>query len=84
MTEDGRVHGYGFCFLVEPKEKEGVWLKDEFFGQEDVPYQGRDLKLIFRWFEPKEFDAVNPVPVCLKQALKEIPDHPIHLVNREI
>ncbi len=77
------VHGLGLCFLVEPVENEGVWLENEFYGQEDILYQGRDLKITFRWFEPAELDDINLVPVCLKQALKRIPDFPIHLVNRE-
>lgn len=77
------VHVIGLCFLVEPVESEGIWLDDEFYGQEDIPYQGRDLKITFRWFEPTELDDINLVPVCLKQALKEIPDFPLHLVNRE-
>ncbi len=79
-----RVHGIGLCFLVEPVEKDGVWLQDEFYGEEDVPYEGRYLKIAFRWFEPEELNDINLVPVCLKLALKQIPHHPIHLVNREI
>ncbi|MFW9847736.1 MAG: NUDIX hydrolase [Candidatus Thorarchaeota archaeon] len=83
-TADGRVHGYGFCFLVEPKETEGEWLNDEFYGQEDIPYQGRNLRITFRWFSPDELDSINLVPVCLKEALKNIPDQPIHIVDREV
>lgn len=84
FTEDGRVHGLGLCYLVEPIEEQGKWLREEFYGQEDIPYQGRDLKITFRWFAPDELDRINLVPICLKQALKSIPDYPVHIVNREV
>ena len=83
LTTDGRVHGIGLCFLVEPVENDGEWLKDEFYGQEDIQYQGRDLEITFRWFAPDELDNIYLLPVCLKQALKKIPDFPLHIVNRE-
>ncbi|MHA1908982.1 MAG: NUDIX hydrolase [Candidatus Thorarchaeota archaeon] len=79
-----RVHGYGFCFLVEPTENEGVWLEEEFYGQEDIEYQGRDLRITFRWFSRNELDSINLVPLCLKEALKTIPDYPVHIVDRDV
>jgi ADP-ribose pyrophosphatase YjhB (NUDIX family) len=83
QTSDARIHGYGFCFLVEPKENEGVWTEQEFYGEEDVPYQGRNLKITFRWFDRSKLDSINLVPLCLKQALNTIPDTPLHIVSRE-
>ncbi len=82
-TSEGRIHGYGFCFLVEPKEKEGVWLEEEFYGEEDVQYQGRNLKITLKWFERSELDNINLVPPCLIKALQTIPDTPVHIVDRE-
>ena len=86
IVEKGKelVHGFGFCFLVEPIEQDGIWTEEEFYGQEDIPYRERDLKITFRWFAPEELDGINLVPVCLKQALKTTPDYPIHIVNREV
>jgi ADP-ribose pyrophosphatase YjhB (NUDIX family) len=78
-----KIHGLSFCFLVEPTEI-GVWMEDEFYGQEDIQYQGRDLRITFRWFNSQELKMINLVPICLKEALQNIPEHPIHIVNREI
>ena len=78
-----KIHGLGLCFLVEPTEKEGVWMEDEFYGQEDIQHQGRDLRITFRWFNPQDLKKINLLPICLKEALQNIPEHPIHIVNRE-
>ncbi|MFX1369567.1 MAG: NUDIX hydrolase, partial [Promethearchaeota archaeon] len=83
LTKDGRLHGLGLCYLVEPVDEEGEWVRDEFYGQEDIPYQGRNLRITFRWFAPDELEAINLVPACLKWALKKIPDYPLPIVNRE-
>jgi ADP-ribose pyrophosphatase YjhB (NUDIX family) len=79
----GKYHDIHFTYLVKPKEKDGDWLKEEFYGMEDDFIPGKRLKLVFRWFASDELDDINLVPVCMKQILKKIPDHPTVVVNRE-
>ncbi|KXH70190.1 MAG: hypothetical protein AM326_01210 [Candidatus Thorarchaeota archaeon SMTZ-45] len=79
----GKYHDIHFTFLIKPKEKDGDWLKEEFYGMEDDFIPDTRLKLVFRWFAPDELDDINLVPVCMKQILKKIPDHPTVVVNRE-
>ena len=79
----GKYHDIHFTYLIKPKEKGGDWSKEEFYGIEDDWAPDMILKLVFRWFAPDELDDINLVPVCMKQVLKEIPDHPTVVVNRE-
>ena len=59
-------------------------MEEEFYGHEDIEYQGRDLGITFRWFEPDELHGINLVPVCFKEALQIIPEFPVHIVYREL
>ena len=79
----GKYHDIHFTYLIKPKGESGEWLKEEFYGTEDDWTPDRSLKLVFRWFTPDEIDDINLVPVCMKKVLKEIPEHPTVVVNRE-
>jgi 8-oxo-dGTP pyrophosphatase MutT (NUDIX family) len=84
-----KIHGYGFYFIVTPKESEGKWTQEEFQGQEEYwdvkPGEwkvtpGKTQPLLFKWFSPNELDTLNFQPAILKQMLKELPDNILHLV----
>jgi ADP-ribose pyrophosphatase YjhB (NUDIX family) len=79
----GKYHDIHFTYLIKPKEEGGDWSKEEFYGIEDDWAPERSLKLIFRWFAPDELEDINLVPVCMKQVLNRIPEHPTVIVNRE-
>lgn len=86
--EKERCHGIELYFLVSASESESKLKQDEFHGEEDywedwkvVP--GKTQPLIFKWFAPDEIDGVNLKPDLLKKLLKEIPDHTMHIVNKE-
>jgi ADP-ribose pyrophosphatase YjhB (NUDIX family) len=79
----GKYHDIHFAYLIRPKEMLGDLLKEEFYGIEDDFIRGKQWTLVFRWFAPDELDDINLVPVCMKQVLKKLPDHPTVVVNRE-
>ncbi|MHA2191719.1 MAG: NUDIX hydrolase [Candidatus Thorarchaeota archaeon] len=79
----GKYHDIHYTYLIKPKEEDGDWLKEEFYGLEDDFIPGKKWTLVFRWFALDELDEINLVPVCMKQILKKIPDHPTVVVNRE-
>ena len=78
---DEKWHEIGFYFLVAPKEAKGLWEQQEFVGQEesDTPYRCR--KLTFKWFDPSELGELNLKPSVLIELLKNMPEHPVHIVH---
>lgn len=79
----GMYHDIHFSYLIKPKETDGDWLKEEFYGIEDDFIQGKEMKLIFRWFSPDELDRINLQPICMRQILKKIPESTSVVVNRQ-
>ncbi|MFX1370135.1 MAG: NUDIX hydrolase [Promethearchaeota archaeon] len=86
-----RIHTHVFYFLVSPKEANGIWIQEEFRGQEEFwdvkPGQwkvipGKSQPLLFKWFAPEELDDLNFQPAILKGILKEPPEHMVHLVMK--
>ena len=82
------MHGLEFYFLVSAKDSAGRWIQDEFYGQEDywdnwktVP--GKTQPMIFKWFALEELDEINLKPAILKELLKNLPEHPVHIQNRD-
>ena len=83
-----KMHGVEFYFLVSPREPGGRWMQEEFSGKEDywdnwrtVP--GKTQPMIFKWFSLDEIEKINLKPGILKKILNEIPDHIVHIVNKE-
>jgi 8-oxo-dGTP pyrophosphatase MutT (NUDIX family) len=84
VFNEKKVHGIGFYFLVSPKDATGVWEQDEFFGQEEEISPSENWTLIFKWFNTSELDELNLKPSYLKKVLKNIPEHPVHIVHHDI
>ncbi|KXH70193.1 MAG: hypothetical protein AM326_01225 [Candidatus Thorarchaeota archaeon SMTZ-45] len=83
-----KMHGLEFYFLVSAKGSEGRWIQDEFYGQEDywdnwkiVP--GKTQPMIFKWFPLEELNKINLKPTILKELLKNLPEYPVHIQNRD-
>jgi len=76
-----RAHDIGFHFLVSPKEAKGVWEQDEFVGQEELHTPDRSWVLIFKWFDIAKLNELNLKPSLLIELLKDIPQHPVHVVH---
>lgn len=83
IHEGRRIHGVGFYYLVSPKEPNGVWEQEEFMGQESDFLPKTLLKLQFKWFDPSELEGLEFYPIHFKKALRNIPQHPVHVINRE-
>lgn len=80
-------HGLELYFLITPKDSDEFFDQKEFTGIENdfMPEKyGDEFKLTFRWFHPSELETIDIRPVILKDALKNIPEHPILLRNLEI
>jgi ADP-ribose pyrophosphatase YjhB (NUDIX family) len=80
-------HGIELYFLITPKNSDELFDQEEFTGIENdyMPEKyGDEFKLTFRWFHPSEFNSLEIKPDILKEALQNIPDHPILLQNLEI
>ncbi|NHJ48718.1 MAG: NUDIX domain-containing protein [Asgard group archaeon] len=80
-------HGLELYFLITPKNSVELFAQEEFIGIENdyMPEKyGDEFKLTFRWFHPSEFDSIEIRPVILKNALQNLPDHPVLLRNLEI
>ncbi len=76
-----RAHDIGFYFLVSPKEAKGVWEQDEFAGQEELHTPDRSWVLVFKWFDTAKLNKLNLKPSILIELLKDIPEHPTHVVH---
>ena len=76
-----RAHDIGFHFLVSPKEAHGVWEQDEFVGQEEQHTPDRSWVLILKWFDISKLNELNLKPSILIELLKDIPEHPVHVVH---
>jgi 8-oxo-dGTP pyrophosphatase MutT (NUDIX family) len=76
-----RIHGIGFYFLVSPKESHGVWEQDEFVGHKDLH---RNRARVFKWFDISELNESNLYPSNFRELLKDIPEHPVHVVHNTI
>ena len=89
-----KYHALELTFLVSPLDSDNKLLQNEFIGLEDdlamtENYVGRykdqsELKLTFRWFDPKDLDTITIKPDIYHEALKSIPEHPVLLRNLEI
>ena len=80
-------HILEFYFLVTPKEPTGIWEQDEFKGQEEfLPTDNfwhlpaGKTPLHFKWFNITELNEINFKPAILIELLKDLPQHPMHLV----
>jgi 8-oxo-dGTP pyrophosphatase MutT (NUDIX family) len=80
VDQGKRVHGIGFYFLVSPKETKGVWEQDEFAGHKDLH---RNRARIFKWFDISKLNEANLYPSSFRELLKDIPEHPVHVVHNE-
>ena len=83
VVRDDLVGGeIGFYFLVSPEEAKELWEQQAFMGKEEqhTPVY-RSRKLIFKWFDPSELDKLNLKPAVLIELLKNIPEHPIHIIH---
>lgn len=80
--KDEKYREIGFYFLVSPEEAKELWEQQEFMGKEEqhIPVY-RSRKLIFKWFDPSELDKLNLKPSVLIELLKNIPEHPIHIIH---
>jgi len=76
-----RAHDIGFHYLVSPKEAKGVWEQDEFVGQEELHTPDRSWALIFKWFDISKLHELNLKPSVFIELLKDIPEHPLHVVH---
>jgi len=78
------AHDIGFHFLVSPKEAKGVWEQDEFVGQEELHTPDRSWVLIFKWFDISKLNELNLKPSIFIELLKDIPEHPMHVVHNAL
>ena len=83
VFNDEKCHDIGFYFLVSPKEAKEFWEQEEFIGQEEQHTPDRSWKLIFKWFDPSELDKLNLKPSVLIELLKNIPEHPVHIIHHD-
>jgi ADP-ribose pyrophosphatase YjhB (NUDIX family) len=81
VFKDKKCHDIGFYYLVSAKETDQFCEQEKFVGQEERHTQDRSWKLIFKWFDSSNLDNVNLKPSILKNLLKELPEHPIHVIH---
>jgi hypothetical protein len=78
--EGKKFHGIGFYFLVNPKEKSGIWEQEEFVGQEVLNPKVGKQDLHFKWFNINEITEMEIKPSILSELLQEIPEYPKHVI----
>ena len=83
IFNDEKYHEVGLYFLVSPKEAKELREQQEFIGQEEQHTHDRSWKLIFKWFDPSELDKLNLKPSVLIELLKNIPEHPVHIIHHD-
>jgi ADP-ribose pyrophosphatase YjhB (NUDIX family) len=76
-----KCHDIGFYYLVSAKESNPFCDQEEFIGQEERHTLDRSWKLIFKWFNSSNLENVNLKPSILKKLLKELPEHPVHVIH---
>lgn len=72
------VHELGLYYrmtLPEDFPEEGPLA--DFEGSEPA------CRLVFRWFRRADLESVPVYPTFLRQALKKLPAHPVHVVHRD-
>ena len=76
-----KYHEIGLYFLVVPKDSEEKLQQDEFIGVEEyfIAEKYGKFKLIFRWFTIEQLEDIVIKPKFLKEALKKMPEHPLHI-----
>ncbi len=89
-----KYHALELTFLVSPVDSIEKLNQKEITGLEDdlgmvTNYHGRykdidELKLTFRWFDPKELDSITIKPDIYQKVLKNLPEHPTLIRNLEI
>ena len=81
---DGRTfHELGLYYLMTlPDDSPLLDVSRTFDGQEDF-FLHAPLRLIFRWVPLAEVAALDLYPVFLRDALTELPDHPVTVINDE-
>jgi ADP-ribose pyrophosphatase YjhB (NUDIX family) len=83
VHENVRYHTIEFIFIVSPIEQIGKWTQEEFIGREEYEEELQSRSLVFKWFDKSELDQINLLPSILRDTLKDIPEHPVHIINHD-
>ncbi len=77
--EDKACHEIAFYYQITlPEAVPSPHLQPEFMGVEG------DKPLIFRWFPLAEVEEVRLFPAYFRQALRELPTSPVHVVHHDV
>jgi len=75
----GAVHEVGLLYLMRFPEDAAIYEMESGSGMEE-----EKIPMRFQWFKLGELESLNLVPLFLKEALKDIPDSPRHVITNEL
>jgi ADP-ribose pyrophosphatase YjhB (NUDIX family) len=77
--EDKAFHEIAFYYqMTLPESLPAPQVQPEFLGAEG------DKPLTFRWFPRAEVGELRLFPTFFRQALRELPTSPVHVVHRDV
>ena len=75
----GAVHEVGLLYLMHFPQDAAIYEMESGSGMEE-----EEVPMRFQWFKLDELGSLNLVPHFLKEALKNIPEGPKHIINNEL
>jgi len=75
-------HDITFYYLLRLPIEASIHTQESGVGKEE--FSNEETILRFKWFDIAQINQVNLVPKFLKNALKEIPSSPKHLIINEL
>lgn len=71
-----------YLMEIHPDSRELI-KKDEFYGKEYDSIHGKELKIIFKWFNLKELENIKSYPSFLQTTLQNIKPYPEHIIHKD-
>lgn len=76
------VHELVFYYLISLPDIAAIYNMDSIFGMDQ--WDGKPVKLEFKWFALTELQTINLAPKFLQQGLLDLPTLPQHIIINEL
>ncbi|UCC19233.1 MAG: NUDIX hydrolase [Promethearchaeota archaeon] len=90
IFEGKKYHELSIFYLMEfPPDSKLLFENDTFYGYEKElgaegnKLYGEELQLIFKWVEINQLEELRLYPLFLRKSLKNIKQHPEHIINQD-
>ena len=77
------MHEIAIFYLMRFPEHSPIYQQEFGEGNEEIVGE-KTYKIRYRWFPIEKLSAISMQPSFLKKALKNLPEHPEHLIFKEL